>query len=806
MTMHTSNPVAGGAPLLHDLRDWTRGRAVPLVVVALLLAVNTGWFLWCGLGHHGRPLGLLATDLAHLDTGRLALSLVLVHGPAQLVVGLPVVAAVLCMATPKLGNLRTLLVGVASAVVGTAVGLASCMLVARLFDGATGAVDMPFTLTPVTLVVGALMAATAFDGELWRRRVRIVGYSVILVVLLYGGNPGDYCTLMAAVAGQLIGRLLAGRPGVNAVWRRQRPPYCERRKLVGAVGLVLAAAPFMAATSRGRVGPLMAMAITMAPGTGTRERLALCTGVGLRADACRAGLEAASLGAAGHGVAGFSGANAGNALRALAVMMALTAVMAVIAVGLFLGRRVAAVAGIACYGLMAGIELVRAFAQSPAPGSAVALPAPGPFAAAVGVAVPLAFMLAIVVNWRSFAVGRMAGIVPVDDLVETGGSSMSFMTTWSGNRYWTSPTGRSAVAFRVRNGVALTTTGPFGDPDEWADDLAAFPAYCSANGWTPAFYAVGRQAHDRLAAAGWHSLLVGQEMIVDPRTWKTTGKKWQDIRTAINKARKTGIDDVLCRFDELSDDVRRQIHDICEQWSGDKPLPEMKFTLGGFDELHDSRVLILYAIDADGTVLGVTSWLPTWRDGRVVGWTLDVMRHRDDAPNGIMELLIARMAQRMHDDGERDPEHAVEFVSLSAAPLSGLDDADDEDGRALQHALAAMAELLEPAYGFKSLYRFKRKFQPSTEPVYLCYADSATLAAIGLAVLRSYLPTLTIPQLFALLPTLKPKKEKTEKTEKAEKTEKKTGKTEKAEQTEKTGKTATAEQAETSGKGLDRLS
>lgn len=33
---------------------------------------------------------------------------------------------------------------------------------------------------------------------------------------------------------------------------------------------------------------------------------------------------------------------------------------------------------------------------------------------------------------------------------------MSFMTTWEGNSYWLSPTGKSAVAYRVLNGIALT--------------------------------------------------------------------------------------------------------------------------------------------------------------------------------------------------------------------------------------------------------------------------------------------------------------------------------------------------------------
>ncbi len=85
----------------------------------------------------------------------------------------------------------------------------------------------------------------------------------------------------------------------------------------------------------------------------------------------------------------------------------------------------------------------------------------------------------------------------------------------------------------------------------------------------------------------------------------------------------------------------------------------MGFTLGGVDELIDSAVRLLYAVDGNGKVLGVTSWLPTYRDGTIIGWTLDFMRHRTDSVNGIMEFLIARMAERLRDEGN------VEFMSLS---------------------------------------------------------------------------------------------------------------------------------------------
>lgn len=343
-----------------------------------------------------------------------------------------------------------------------------------------------------------------------------------------------------------------------------------------------------------------------------------------------------------------------------------------------------------------------------------------------------------------------------DRLVETDGESMSFMTTWEGNRYWFSPSGRCGIAYRVSHGVALTVTGPFGDPEEYDSALPDFMRFCYAHSLSPAFYAVHERTREQLERLGCSSIHVGTEMVVIPKDWQTRGKKWQDIRTAINKAKRVGITDVLTTFDQAGWKVQQQIIDISEQWASLKALPEMKFTLGGLEELRDPRVAVLYAVDEDGLVQGVTSWMPTYRGGRIIGWTLDFMRHRTDSPNGIMEFLIARMAERLRDEGEADPAHAVEFMSLSAAPLAGMgqDAHGTADAEVIEHALQIVADYIEPAYGFKSLYFFKRKFQPQTDPVYMCYLDSAKLAQIGLAVLSSYVPELKASQVVEMLKTI----------------------------------------------------
>ena len=96
------------------------------------------------------------------------------------------------------------------------------------------------------------------------------------------------------------------------------------------------------------------------------------------------------------------------------------------------------------------------------------------------------------------------------------------------------------------------------------------------------------------------ALDVGTEMVIDPAAWQTRGKKWQDVRTAINKAKRDGITDVLATFKESPFSVQTQIREISTQWAGEKALPEMGFTLGGVDELVDPRVKLLYAVDTDG--------------------------------------------------------------------------------------------------------------------------------------------------------------------------------------------------------------
>ncbi|GAA1964322.1 rhomboid family intramembrane serine protease [Catenulispora subtropica] len=322
-----------------------------------------------------------------------------------------------------------------------------------------------------------------------------------------------------------------------------------------------------------------------------------------------------------------------------------------------------------------------------------------------------------------------------------GGSTLSYITTWPGHQYWIAPDARSAVAFRVIGKVALTTGDPFGDPEARARGVAEFAKYCDRQGWSPCFYSVTADAMNAAVRLGWSGAQVAEDTVLPLPGLAFSGKRWQDVRTALNKAGRLGITAVWCSFPTAPPALREQVRELSHQWVLGKGLPEMGFTLGGLAELDDPDVRCLLAVDAEGRVHGITSWLPCYREGEPVGWTLDFMRRGSDGFRGVMEFLIATAASRFQEEG-------AEFLSLSGAPLARVDRGPDPDG--LQRLLDLVGRTLEPVYGFRSLLAFKAKFQPQYHPLYIAYPDPAALPAITNAISRAYLPRTSPAQLLRL--------------------------------------------------------
>ncbi|MBW8763329.1 MAG: DUF2156 domain-containing protein [Microbacterium sp.] len=344
---------------------------------------------------------------------------------------------------------------------------------------------------------------------------------------------------------------------------------------------------------------------------------------------------------------------------------------------------------------------------------------------------------------RAFRARRRSGIgmspaPTVEDLTAElrahGGGTLSWMATWEGNSY--ARTSGGIVAYHRRNGVALALADPVGPAETRAAAVQEFVHAAEQAGLIPCFFS----ADDATRAAvpsGWRSLVVADDTIVDLPGLTFTGKRWNSVRTSLNKA---GREDMTFRLTHLKAEswgVQQQLRAISEAWVGDKDLPEMRFTLGTLEEAEAPEVRLALAVAPNGDVDGFLSWLPIYGEHGVVrGWTLDLMRRRDGGFGPVMEYLIASSAQQFSDEG-------CEIMSLSGAPLAHDYPPDAGMIAALSERLA---EALEPVYGFGSLHRFKQKFHPRYETMYLLFRDESDLAAIGGALTRAFLPDATLRQ------------------------------------------------------------
>ena len=198
-----------------------------------------------GLGAHRLILG---HDVISLVT-----SVVLANGPAELFVALVALLVVGGLTENRIGHSRVLLVYFATAVGGGLLGTAAQaagLLTRGLWS--TPPADL-IVFHPFTPIFGTAMAASAFAGPLWRRRIRVLGLAGLIVVLLYSGQAGDVYRLAGALIGLGLGVLLArNRP--RLAWPRSS--HHETRTLLAVIVALGAIGPLVAVFQRSGYGLL----------------------------------------------------------------------------------------------------------------------------------------------------------------------------------------------------------------------------------------------------------------------------------------------------------------------------------------------------------------------------------------------------------------------------------------------------------------------------------------------------------------------------------------------------------------------
>ena len=309
---------------------------------------------------------------------------------------------------------------------------------------------------------------------------------------------------------------------------------------------------------------------------------------------------------------------------------------------------------------------------------------------------------------------------------EHGGNPFDEFALAEDKHYFFSSTNRSVVVFALWRNYALTLSDPIGPADERGRAVAEFVSYCEEQDWEPVLYEIGPAHVELYERLGFKIRKIGEQARLPLANYVMKGAKFQDLRTACNRAGREGFSFRWYPSDGPVDKaVEAGLRSTSDAWLHAKHGREMTFDMGHFDieEIHLRGAAV--AMNAEGRVEAFATWLP-YKKGR--GRCIDLMRHRSSMP-GLMDFVITESIKTFRARG-------LEEVCLANAPLANTAEPENQHDRAMRYIYQNFNRL----YGYKSLFEFKKKYQPEWHGSYLAYRSTAKLPWIGCAMVSIHVP------------------------------------------------------------------
>lgn len=201
--------------------------------------------------------------------------------------------------------------------------------------------------------------------------------------------------------------------------------------------------------------------------------------------------------------------------------------------------------------------------------------------------------------------------------------------------------------------------------------------------------------------AGWHVVRIADEMLIDPQRFSLDRPALRQVRRKLRKAAKAGL--VIRRAEPLPDPAMAELDRRWRAAHGRARGVTMGVYCAGY--LRGQRV---YTAEAGGRMLAFATFHAGPEE-----WTLDLIRHAEDPPEGTIAALIAAAIEDARAAGLR----RLSLAALPAAPARE----GPLTGR-LRQRLAAGGG------GAAGLARFKTAFAPRRAPLYAAAPGRAALA------------------------------------------------------------------------------
>jgi lysyl-tRNA synthetase class 2 len=304
-----------------------------------------------------------------------------------------------------------------------------------------------------------------------------------------------------------------------------------------------------------------------------------------------------------------------------------------------------------------------------------------------------------------------------------GSDTLAYFALRDDKSFFFSADGEAFVAYTYLGGFALASGDPIGAPDSLDAVLDEFIDYCQGRSWKVAFLAARTSEMPRYEARGLRGFYLGDEAIVQCHSFTLSGPSMKGVRAAVRRVERS-YRFMVVRESEAPDALVTQLNAISQQWRG--KAPERGFTMSLSQDIEgggkNSEFLLCVALNEKNQPGGFLRIVPAYGDD--FGYTLDLMRHLPDAPNGMTEYLIAQTALALGAEG-------IDRLSMNFAMWGKLYE-EDIHYSASQRLAKRAVDVLNPFFQIKSLHDFNAKFSPVWLSRVLVYQERTDLPRVGL--------------------------------------------------------------------------
>jgi len=288
-----------------------------------------------------------------------------------------------------------------------------------------------------------------------------------------------------------------------------------------------------------------------------------------------------------------------------------------------------------------------------------------------------------------------------------GRHSLAYSVLQPGMLYFGSAT-HGCIAYRRWLGQTCVLGDPLATPGQASALVAAFLRRFPG----ALFMQIHAETAALLRAKGYRITPVGVENELDTATFSTAGKRKQDLRHYRNKAVKAGVQ--VAEMDD-SEALRERLRPVSDAWLPMKSwfAHELEFLARTFVPQTEPGVRI-FVVLREGTPVAFSMLDPMYDAGRVVGYTVSILRHGHGAPEGACDFINLHVLDRLREEG-------IPMLSLGVSPFHRVEELARAEGHGAWPVYLVYRMLRrfgDPVYHFHGLSFHKSRYRASEVPVY----------------------------------------------------------------------------------------